>query len=218
MLLKESMTENFSLIGEWSSIDEARAELSGTDYLVVNSMEGLPLTVITKDDLSGDLHGKLTECIPNLPPTIIVGCDLDISSIKEAPINYLLQKKTRGAVLLDKTGLVGVVPVQIMMPFFESASVSTAGPSSWYKRFFKERTIKFNFGAYGDPRWVGGSPIRRMRVATAGTLGGNRVTPVVPRVCKKCGWKDFYAFILPTTDCKNPDTKVQPQPWPHTLA
>ena len=219
MQFRELMTENFSLIGESSSIAEARSKLSSDDYLVVTSDEGLPLTVITMADLPGTGQRDLTEYIPKLPPTVIIGCDMDVSSIYEAPTRYLFREKTRAA-LLGERGLVGVVPAKVIRSYLqESASKGEIGSpgTTDRRRRLKERTIPFNFGIYGKGM-VGANPTRFMRVAAAaGNLGGNRVIPVVPQVCKKCGWADFYVYIRPITKCKNPDPTVEPQPWPHTL-
>ncbi len=217
MQLRELMTENFSLIGESSSIDKARSQLSSDDFLVVTSNEGLPLTVITKADLPSTGRGSLREHIPKLPPTIIIGCDMHVSSIHNAPTRYLFKNKTRGAALLGERAVVGIVPTTVIRSYLkESAAKGEIASPGTAKALPTGRIIPvtFEFRSMGI---VGGNATRLMRVATAATLGGRRVLPVVPQKCRKCGWPDFYPYILPTTKCKNPDQTVPPQPWPHTL-
>jgi len=211
MRLMDLMTQNFSLIGESQSIAEARSKLTSNDYLVVTTDRGLPLTVITTGDLpngTGDLTGHLSK----LPPTVIIGCDLDVSTIQQAPTAYLLRKKTRGAAILDDDGIVGIVPVEAFKPYTQQKA---AGPGildpTGQGKASKGRIISYNFFSSGPPE------SRSLRVAAAGTLGGRRVLPAVPLVCKKCGWADFYRYVLPITKCKNPDKSAGPQPWPHTL-
>lgn len=217
MPLSDLMTQSFFLTRESTSIAEARSELLNHNYLVVTSNEGLPLTVVTIADLAGAHQGDLTAYLPKLPPTVIIGCDLDVSAIHDAPMQYLLKEQTRGATLLDDLGIVGVVPVEAIRVYLDQhpEKVDIVPPQIRHlRKALKERTLAFNFATHGGSG--GPNSIRSLRVA--GTLGGRRVLPAVPRVCKKCGWTDFYVFILPTTKCKNPDRTVQPQPWPHTLA
>lgn len=214
MKLKELMTEKFSLIEESSSVDEARSRLSSDDFLVVTSDEGLPLSVITESDLTGSGEDELRQCVPRLPPTILVGCDLDVSSIQGTPAEYLLNNIIRGAALLGEQGVVGVVPAMLIRSYLEK-SVLRGKITSLERELRritgrKERTIPFTFGE---------GITRSLVVAWAGTLGGNRVLANVPRRCNAsgCGWLDCYRYILPTTKCKNPNQNVGPQPWPHTL-
>jgi hypothetical protein len=220
MLLKELMTENFSLIRESSSIEEARSKLSSDEYLVVTNAEGMPLTVITIADLPATDHGGLTECIPKLPPTVIIGCDMNMSSIGKSPTRYLFRKSTRGAALLGERGVVGIVPAKVIRSYLKQegskGKVATPGRTGRLRRrrrALPRETITFHVSGQGAI----GDTVRVMNVAAAGSLGGTRVVPAVPRKCAKCGWDDFYAYILPTTNCKNPDKTVEPQPWPHTL-
>ncbi len=217
MQLKDLMTEKFSLIGESSSIEEARSQLLTDDYLVVTSNEGLPLTVIMKADLPGTGHGGLRGYLPKLPPTVIIGCDMNVSSIHDAPTGYLFKKKTRGAALLGERTIVGVVPTTVIRSYLrENASTVEKTSPRTTEALPTARIIPVTFEIFGEGI-VGGNATRLMRVAAVGTLGGRRVQPVVPRKCNKCGWADFYAYILPITKCKNPDKTVEPQPWPHTL-
>lgn len=208
------MTEKFSVVGVSSSIAEARAKLSSDDYLVVTSDEGLPLTVITMADLPGSGQGELRQSIAKVPPTVIAGCDLNVSSIQGTPADYLLKKRTRAATLLGDEGVVGVVPAKLIRSYLKETASIASTEMDPRRPQVRGRTIPFSFNLLD----TGLSANRMLRVAAGRTLGGRRALPGVPRRCKKCGWLDYYPYILPTTRCKNPDQTVKPQPWPHTLA
>lgn len=218
MRLRELMTESFSLIGESESIDEARSKLAGNDYLVVTSDEGLPLTVITMADVPNNLQGTLRERIRKLPPTVLIGCELDVSTIYDAPTTYLFKRKSRGAALLSDEGLVGIVPEEAIRSYLkEHPSKSDLLRKRGWRKLPEGRAILFNFEKYGSGM-VGANPTRSFHIAATGTLGGSRILPTMPRVCGTCGWPDVYTYVHPATKCKNPDPTVGPQPWPHPLA
>lgn len=219
MQLKELMSEKFSLVGESASIAEARAKLSTDDYLVVTTDEGLPVTVITEADLPATGRGKLKTHISTLPVTVIMGCDLDISTLTAAPAaKCLLRKGMRGATLLDEQGVVGVLPAKAIRSHIkESASKGEIAPADVEPKrkgtLPKRRTIPFSFETAG--KGIGDAfAIRSLQVVAGRTLGGNRAVPAIPRGCKTCGYVGYYAYILPTTLCKNPK---RPAPWPHTV-
>jgi hypothetical protein len=193
MRLKSFMTPRFSVLEESSSIDEARSKFANADYLVLTDGRGAPLTVITARDLPPRKRREfisLKESMAKLPPTVIIGCDRDASSIAESPTEYLFKNKTRGAILMGDKGVEGVLPVAVMKAYLEGLKTTIPG---------------------------GGFQVKGFNIAAAAGLGGRRRPPAVPRTCTKCGYLASYPYILKTTICKNPDTTVEPQPYPHTL-
>jgi hypothetical protein len=180
ILVKERMTTTFDLLPESLTPAEAGSRLTAGNYGVVLDKNGAPAALVVAKDLEqAASHGAPSLLHPSagLPPTVIVGGEVEMQIFAESGAMTLFDVGVRGAVVLGDEGVVGVLPVEAVDEYLGSGEyelpTKTMGPSA----------------SVGDTG-----------------LGGAHQTPLGRVTCAACGFVNTVFFLdkehLPT--CQNP--------------
>ena len=115
------MKKTFDLLPDTLTPAEANAQLKPGNYGVVLNSNGMPMAMIKPDDLSrADSLGapSLHHPLAGLPPTIIIGSEIEMHILVGSKPFTLFNIGARGAVVLEDEKVVGVLPVDIVGKYF----------------------------------------------------------------------------------------------------
>lgn len=189
--IKEYMIKNFKIINTNLALPQAIEELSGETYGVLQD-DKKPLGLILIDDLQQAVSNSvasLLDLLKSLPPSVIVGCEIEMQQLTNSSVMTLFDVGARGAIVLGNKGVIGVLPIEVIDDFIASGE---------YKPL--ENVL-------GDDNTTRG--------AADGILGGDYQTPAGTKVCAYpgCG----YSNILADFDRDYPPQCKNPNLPPHLL-
>jgi len=193
LLVKERMSKTFVLLEGTLAPSEARKQLSTGGYGIILDPNGMPAVLVVAEDLEQAAERgapSLLHPFAGLPPTVIVGSDIELQDLIQSGTLTLFDLGARGAVVLGDKGVVGVLPTEVVDEYLGGGEYElptrTMGPSA----------------AIGDTE-----------------LAGSHQTPLGTVVCvalvdtHPCGYRNKVVFLdeahMPR--CQNPDLP------PHTL-
>jgi len=175
------MTTAFALMAGTVAPAEAREQLAAGNYGVVLDQSGTPMALVVVEDLERAVSRgapSLLHPSANLPPTVVVGSEVQMQQLVESGAMTLFDAGAPGAVVLGDEGVIGVLPVEAVDEYLGGGEYElptrTMGPSA----------------KAGDTG-----------------LGGSHQTPVGKVTCAECGFVNTLSFLdeenLP--DCQNPE-------------
>ena len=181
--VKDRMTTAFLLLqGDLSPA--ATSHLAVGTYGVILDTDSTPVALVTDEDFEQTLaHNAptLLHLDAILPPTVLVGSEIDMNVLVNSDVMALFNLGARGAIVIDDEGVAGVLPVEAVDAFLGGGEYH---PTS--------KTM----GEGGDQ---GG------KLAGAG-LAGKFQTPLAELKCLVCGYINRIAELdeefMPT--CANP--------------
>jgi CBS domain-containing protein len=161
----------------------------GADYGIVFDHNGSPAMLLTLEDFSrAKKTGVKTMLHPHakLPPTIVMPEKITIAEMLEHPAVTLLEHGARGAIVVHRNKVMGVVGADILMKALGSGSLSVGG-----------RTMPFSI----SDSQLAGRPIQDRKLMGRVKAGFGNV------MCKACGYVNRVHSLdrdhLPK--CQNPN-------------
>ena len=199
-LIRERMTDAFVLLAGTLAPSEAREQLAAGDYGVVLDQDDTPAALIVAQDLeqaASRSAPSLLDSTASLPPTVIVGSELQMQDLVESGALTLFDVGARGAVVLGDEGVVGVLPVAVVDKYLGSGEyelpTKPQGPTAAIS----------GTGLGGTHQ----SPLASVMCVALVDLAGNIVLEPAEVVCVSCGHINRLAFLdkehMPM--CQNPD-------------
>jgi hypothetical protein len=169
-LINECMTTAFAVLHGHLTPTQARAQLAAGHYGVVLDEDGMPRALVVTEDLvraaANEAPALLTSAA-SLPPTILVGSAVSMQEFVESGPMTLFNVEAHGAVVMDETGVVGVLPAAVVDAYLGS-------------------------GEYTPPSTARGESVRG---GTATRLGGAYLTPRGTIICAACGFINTVDFL-----------------------
>ncbi len=180
-MIKDYITQDFGLLDGNLTPTKVIDELK-KNYGIVVDESNKPIALVVAEDLERAANSGASSLLhpkSGLPPTVFVGCEVKMQDLAKQEVQTLFKVGARGAIALDdEEKVVGVLPVEALNQYLDSASV---------ERTIGELTLS---GAAGDTE-----------------LAGSHQLPVGRVICATCGYRNKVPFLdpdfLPT--CKNPN-------------
>jgi hypothetical protein len=184
-----TLTDVLTLPGTLSPLS-ALTRLSGGSYGVVLDDKDKPFALVTAEDL--ELAARrdaptLLAGAARLPPTVIVGCELEMSHFINWRAASSFLGGARGAVLVDDTeGIVGVLPTHTLDGYVDEDKLTYRHPVL--------EPLDFSVGGTSGGFTLGG----RVSLNT---------TPLIRVTCATCGYINSLVYLPDDEDlpeCQNP--------------
>lgn len=169
MRVKDCMQRTFTILPESLAPMEANSELPVGNYGVVLDSKGLPVALVASEDMERAADRSvpvLKDPSSGLPPTIIVGSEVEIQLLVQSEALTLFSVGARGAVVMENREVVGILPKIIITKYIRK-SESTATTKS----------------------------MRTAPGIVDTELGGSFTAPLGRIRCSGCGFTNTVAFI-----------------------
>jgi hypothetical protein len=180
ILIKERITRNFDILTGELTPSEAREQLAAGNYGIILDQDGVVVALIAAEDLeqaAGCGAPSLLSPLAGLPPTVLVGSEIEMQELADSEAMTLFDASARGAVVFDDEGrIVGILPVETVDEYLGGGeympSHETMGPSA----------------------------------SVDAGLGGPHQTSLGKAICAECGFVNTLTYLdrehLPV--CQNP--------------
>ncbi len=179
MRVKDCMEITFTILSESLAPLEASSELPAGNYGVVLDSKGLPVALVAPEDLKRAADRSvpmLKDPSSGLPPTIIIGSEVEIQTLVQSEALTLFSAGTRGVVVMENREVVGILPAEIIGKYIRKSELTTI------------KSLK------GVPGIVDTE------------LGGSITAPLGRIRCSVCGFTNTVSFIdeINLPQCQNP--------------
>jgi hypothetical protein len=191
--INEYMSNNFQVINTTLNLQQAIDELPRATYAVLHDGTE-PKALIFSDDLHQAANNgisSIANLLQQLPPTVVVGSEIPMNQLANSSVMTLFDVGAKGAIVLGKQGVVGILPVEIIDQFIGSGNYQPL-----------ENVL-------GDNNSI------TTRSITDGILGGDYQTPTGIKICAYPGCS--YPNVLADFDPDYPPQCKNPHLTPHSL-
>jgi hypothetical protein len=191
---------NFSILSGTLTPARAISRLAGNPYGVI--LEGRELHgLVTVDDLKLAVRREAPSLLSRearLPPTIIAGSNIEMLTFIESGASSCFRLGAHGAVLIDSTGVAGVVTADVVDRYVKRNRLrytyAIEAPSA----------LQFEIGGSSGGYMLGG--------AISSGIPPERTGAFVEVKCTTCGWLNLLPFVPPDDEnlpeCTNRDPAV----------
>ncbi|GAB1540025.1 hypothetical protein NUACC21_26940 [Scytonema sp. NUACC21] len=128
--VKDHITKNFQLLVGTLSPAEALARLVDDKYGVVLDEHSEPVALVLADDLERAKNQGSTSLLDikvGFPPTIIVGCQVDMQDLVKWESIIKQYDKTKGAIVIDDNTVVGILTVAAIHEYLKNRDYQLRG-------------------------------------------------------------------------------------------
>jgi hypothetical protein len=121
-VIKKWMTVNFRLLNKSLTLTQAITEMSGATYGVIQDEQELIALVLAEDLNQAASRGisSLLDVLSGIPPSVIVGCEIEMQQLVNSPAMTFFDVGTKGAIVVGNDGVVGVLPVEVVDDYVNS--------------------------------------------------------------------------------------------------
>lgn len=183
--IQDHITKDFQLLAGTLSPAEALLQLLSDEYGVVLDEHSKPVALVTADDLKQAANqgtSSLLNTQVGFPPTIIVGCQIDMQDLVKWEGLIERYEKIRGVIVIDDNTVVGILAITTV------------------RNHLKNRDYNRDYELRGNSS---GAP------SDSNLPGDPQLSKWVCR-CDECGFVNELPYIdwnkLP--NCKNPNNKL----------
>jgi hypothetical protein len=124
------ITDNFQLLAGTLSPAEALTQLVNYTYGVVLDEHSKPVALVMADDLERAKNqgsSSLLDINVGFPPTIIVGCLVDMQDLVKWESLINSDEKIRGVIVIDDNTVVGILPVAAIREYLKNRDYQLRG-------------------------------------------------------------------------------------------